>query len=375
MKIGQISHIYRPHIGGIENYIHRLKNSLEDRGHKVSIYTTDLSVQGTDKREKNTVYCKSNFALIRNPFSFELAKILKNSNEDIYHLHNPWFLPSLLATKMLKGKPKVMTVHGAKVEEKDLVTWLLNRTYHPFAQYILENMDMLMAQGEKERDRLLCNFKLSPDRIIVVPNGIEISKFNLDKEANEEFIEKYNLREDSFKILYVSRLVDAKNPKKIISSVMRYMKHQNIEVILIGEGSPEYITKLKGISDDRIHILGELSFKELNAAYHISDLFIFLGLWEGMPTVIMEAMLCGLPILTTPVAGIPDVATEGENGLFVKVPISEEDLANKISYFMNEADINKISKANIEKVKTQYDWDIVANKILDVYNEVLEGCR
>lgn len=375
MKIGQISHIYRPHIGGIENYVYRLKNSFEEKGHKVTIYTTDLGIQGTDRREKDVFYCKTNFALIRNPFSFELAKRLKNSNADIYHLHNPWFIPSLLATKVLKGKPKVMTVHGAKVEEKDLVTWLLNRTYHPFAQYILENMDMLMAQGEKERDRLLRNFKLSPDRIIVVPNGIEISNFNLDKEANEDFIEKYNLREDSFKILYVSRLVDAKNPRMIISAVMRYMKHQNIEVILIGEGSPEYIAKLKSISDNRIHILGEVSFRELKAAYHISDVFVFLGLWEGMPTVIMEAMLCGLPILTTPVAGIPDVVTEGENGLFVKVPISEEDLANKINYFMNEVDLNKMSKTNIEKVKTQYDWDIVANKILAVYNEVLEGYR
>jgi glycosyltransferase involved in cell wall biosynthesis len=268
-----------------------------------------------------------------------------------------------------------MTVHGAKIEEKDFITWLLNRAYHPFAQYILGNMDMLMTQGEKERTRLLHHFKLSPDKVIVVPNGIWIPKFNPDKEANEDFIEKYHLKEDSFKILYVSRLVDAKNPEKIISAVRDNMKNQNIEVILIGEGSSEYITKLKKISDKRVHILGEVRFEDLVAAYHVSDLFVFLGLWEGMPTVIMEAMLCGLPILTTSVAGIPDIITEGENGLFVKIPIDEKDLANKISYFMNEADLNKMSEANIEKVKTQYNWDIVANKILDVYNEVLEEYR
>lgn len=373
MKIIQVLPIYLPHIGGQEYYAYRLKKSLEEKGHEVSIYTTDLSLQDTDNREKGVCYCKSNFALIRNPFSFELRKILKKSDGDIYHLHDPWFLTSLIATKVLKEVPKVMTVHCAKIEENDFVTWLLNKAYHPFAQYVLKNMDMLMTQGKKERERLLHNFKLSPDKIIVVPNGIEIYKFNLDKGAEEQFIEKYKLKEDSFKLLYVSRLVDAKNPEKLISAVTKYLREQNIEVILIGEGSSEYIAKLKKMSDERIHILGEVEFKDLLAAYYASNLFVFLGLWEGMPTVIMEAMLCGLPVLTTPVAGIPDVVTEGENGLFVKVPISEEDLANKIKYFIEDANLDGIRKANIEKVKIQYNWDIIADKVLDVYNEVLEA--
>ena len=372
MKIAQVSHAYLPHVGGIQNYVYRLKNSFEEKGHKVIIYTTDLSIQNTDKREEDIFYCKTDFAIIRNPFSFELIRKLKESNANIYHLHSPWFFTSLLATKVLKERAKVMTVHSTRDER---IPWWLNKAYHPFAQYILENMDILMTQGEKEKKNLLHFFKLPIDKVTVIPNGIEISKFNLDKEANEDFIEKYNLREDSFKILYVSRIVESKNHEKIISTVTKYLKHQNIELILIGVGTPEYTAKLKKMSDDRIHILGEVSFEELVAAYHISDLFIFLGLWEGMPTVIMEAMLCGLPILTTPVGGIPDMVREGENGLFVNMPISEEDLANKIKYFMNEVDLNKMSKTNIEKVKTQYNWDIVVNKILDVYNEVLEGCR
>jgi hypothetical protein len=58
MKIGQIPHIYLPYIGGIQNYVYRLKNSFEEKGHKVTIYTTDLSIQGTDKREKDVVSSK-----------------------------------------------------------------------------------------------------------------------------------------------------------------------------------------------------------------------------------------------------------------------------------------------------------------------------
>lgn len=374
MKIGQICHIYSPHIGGLENYVLRLTKSLEEVGHEITIYTTDLSIRDTNKRAENAWYCKTNFAILRNPISAGLVKKLKNSNEDIYHLHSPWYMTSFLASKALRKKPKVMTVHSAEIVINDVKTRILNKIYHPFAESVLKDMDVLMVQGQIERKRLLSHFDLPFERVKIVPNGIEIDKFNKREDYNG-FLEKYGLREDSFKILYVSRLVEAKNQRKLISAITKYMKDKDIEAIFIGEGDPSYISRLKSIADERIHILGEVSFEDLVAAYHSADLFVFLGTWEGMPTVIMEAMLSGLPILTTPVGGIPDIVTEGENGLFVKVPVDEQDLVNVIRYFINEADLNKMSKANIEKVKTQYNWDIVANKILDVYNEVLEEYR
>jgi glycosyltransferase involved in cell wall biosynthesis len=371
MNIGQICHIYHPHIGGVENYVYRLTKSIEHRGHNVNIYTTDLSIQNTKEREENTKYCKTNFVILRNPISREFAKKIKSSNEDIYHLHSPWFITSFTASRILRKKPKVMTVHSAEIVIKDVKSLILNKVYYPFATNVLKDMNVLMVQGQIEKKRLLSHFDLLPERIKIVPNAIEINKFDKSGDYNK-FIEKYNLREESFKILYVSRLVEAKNQIKLISALTKYIEDKDIEVVLIGEGDPSYISRLKSIADERVHILGSVSFEDLVAAYHSADLFVFLGTWEGMPTVILEAMLCGLPILTTPVGGIPDIVTEGKNGLFVKVPIEEKDLVDRIKYFINDVDINKMSKANIEKVKTQYNWNVVANKILDVYNEVLE---
>ena len=147
MQIGQISHVYLPHIGGLENYISRLKQSFENRGNEVTVYTTDFGIRNRDIIEKDVVYCKTNFSIVRNPFSFELLKELKQSNEDIYHLHGYEFLSSLFATKILKNKPKVLTQHGAEIESNNLKIYMLNGIYHPFAQYILESMDMIIALG------------------------------------------------------------------------------------------------------------------------------------------------------------------------------------------------------------------------------------
>lgn len=372
MKIGQISHLYRPHLGGIENYVHRLKNSLEGKGQEVTVYTTDLSIRGTDKREKNTFYYKTDFVLKRNPFSSELIRKIKETRDDIYHLHSPWFFSSLFAAEVLGGRPKVMTVHSAGIRGGGLGTFMLDKLYHPFARRVLRKMDKLIALSEGERKSLLRYFGLSPESVVVIPNGIKIDEFTLDKMAAEEFVRKYRLKGDSIKVLSVGRLVPQKNPEKLISTVTKHMKDQNVEVIFIGGGPSAYLAKLREISDERIHIIGEVKFEELVAAYHSSDLFVFLGTWEGIPTVILEAMLCGLPVVATPVGGIPEVITK-ENGLFVGLPVSEEDLANKISYFMSidKADIIKISKANIRKIKTHYNWELLADEVLGVYNQVL----
>jgi len=363
--------MYRPHTGGIENYVYRLKSLLTSQGHKVTIYTTDLSLADGGAKEEDAIYCKTNLSPLRNPFSLELNRKLAASNEDIYHLHEPWFLSSLIATRTLRGRPKVMTVHGAQVENRNLMIALLNILYHPLAQYILGNMDMLMPQGEKERQQLLAGFKLPSDKVIPLPNGIEIDKFRENGEAVANFIHKYNLRHDSFKILYISRLVAEKNPDKLVGAVTRQLGEENIEAILIGRGSAQYISQLKKLGDGRIHILGEVAQEELAAAYHSANLFVFLGLWEGMPTVILEAMACGLPVLTTPVAAIPDAVTEGENGFFVSTPVDENDLAGKIAHFMKNVDIASMGKANALKVRQNYAWDSIGNRIMDIYEQVL----
>ena len=373
MKIGQISHRYYPHVGGIENYVRRLKGSLEKMGHEITIYTTDFGIPRGAEREKGAFYCKTDFAIYRNPFSRELLQKLKKSDDDIYHFHSPWFSLSLFGVRLLDRKPKVMTVHGAKIGVGSMLS-TLSLLYYPFARQVLHNMDKIIALTKSERDYLVYRFKLPRRKVVVIPNGIEVESFRPRRGAIKEFTQKHGLLENSFKVLYVGRIIPEKNPDKLISAVAKHMNGKNIEVILIGDGSSSYITRLKRISDNRIHILGKLGFEELVAAYNTSDLFVFLGLVEGLPTVILEAMACRLPVLATPVAGIPDVIVKNVNGLFLNLPVRERDVARKISHFMDmgASDINRMGKTNAEKIKISYNWKIVTGKILDMYNQVLE---
>jgi len=183
MKIGHISHVYLPNIGGIENYVYRLSSFLQSRNETVIIYTTDLASDSCHQKEANAVYCRTTFSIMRNPFSLEFIKILIKSEEDIYHIHGYEFFTSLLAVILLKNKPKILTQHGVEIDHHNLKLYVLNRLYHPFASYILKNVDTIIVLGENDRKILSNSFNISLTKIKIIPNGIEIDKF-VSLEAN-----------------------------------------------------------------------------------------------------------------------------------------------------------------------------------------------
>ena len=371
MKIGHISHVYLPNIGGIENYVYRLSSFLQSRNEKVIIYTTDLASDSCHQKEANAVYCRTTFSIMRNPFSLEFIKILIKSEEDIYHIHGYEFFTSLLAVILLKNKPKILTQHGVEIDHHNLKLYVLNRLYHPFASYILKNVDTIIVLGENDRKILSNSFNISLTKIKIIPNGIEIDKFVSLEANNINFVERHELRKSSFKILFVSRLVETKNAHILISAFVKYIK-EDAELIIIGQGESSYTSKLRNLADGRVHILGAVSFEELVAAYNTSDLFVFLGeLSEGMPTTILEAMACGLPVITTHVGNINDVVAEGENGFFINIPIDEYELSKRIIHLIHSN--NKcISEANRLKIANRYNWALIADKIFTIYIDALK---
>lgn len=374
MKIVQVPHLYRPHLGGIENYVYRLKKSLESRGHEVEVFTSDIGVEEGSEVEEDTYYCDTFVAPFRNPVCFDLLDKVRESEADIYHIHSPWFITSYFTTLALPSeKSKVMTVHSARLQGYDMKTRILSKVYRPFANYVLEEMDKLIALSSDEKSDLVELFSTPEDKVKVIPNGIIPGDFSVEEGSKEGFVGKFGLSEDSFKILYISRMVSEKNQKSLVEAVVNHLEGKNVELILIGGGEDEYVEELEELSDDRVHILGRLDFEDLVSAYHASDLFVFLGTWEGLPTVIMEAMVCGLPLITTPAGGIPDLIEDGENGFYVPLPVPSDELAGKIKRFL-EMDISELEgfgERNENKIRNSYNWENIADRILETYEEVL----
>lgn len=376
MNVIQISHLYRPSIGGIENYCYRLSNSLRDSGNDVSIITTDSSLANDDSpldRESNATYCSTTTTVFRNPLSIQLYRRVRESDASLYHLHSPWYLSSLTAALALSSDtPLVMTIHGFQPLQS-ATAQLLNTAYRPFAQYVFDRVDRTIVLGLSEKRRLVRNYDVPPDDVAVIPNGIHPDSYDVPPAAVRRVRTKYEIDPATPTVLFCSRLVPLKNPDAVVGAISEYLPGREMDVLMVGNGEESYIDELEDRGDERFTFLSNLPFDDLKALYHASSLFVLPSHMEGLPTVVLEAMNARLPVITTPVGALGDVVTHGEHGWLLDTPPDERSVATAIRHYLDQpSERQEVGQRNRDYVRREFDWADIATEIEAVYRGVLD---
>lgn len=376
MNVIQVSHRYRPSIGGIENYCYRLTESIRKSGYSTSVITTDVSLangQSPMAAERDATYCRTTATVFRNPCSIELYRELQESDAALYHLHSPWYLSTLEAVLALPEEtPMVMTVHGFQPIQT-ISAQILSTLYKPLAQYILDRVDRTIVLGESEKQRLVDKYSVVPDEVEVIPNGIHPDAHDISTEVVERIQTKYKIDPTTPTILFVSRMVPLKNPRLVVDAITEHLRNISLDILIVGNGNKSYIENLKYRADERFKFLSNLPFEDLQAIYHISDVFVLPSQAEGLPTVVLEAMNARLPIVTTPVGALGDVITHGENGWLMESPSSEDGLAKAIKHYLDHpSDRQETGQRNRAYVRKEFAWEDIAHQIQEVYEDILQ---
>lgn len=161
--------------------------------------------------------------------------------------------------------------------------------------------------------------KLPPDRLAVIPNGVDPARFDAAVPVPRAAI---GVPEDAVLALYVGRL----DPQKGLTSLLRAAGHvarscPAWHLALAGDGPLQAklaarveVGGLAGFAD-RVHWLGRRD--DVPGLLKAADLLVLPSLWEGMPNVVLEAMAAGLPVVGTAVEGTEDLVVPGQTGWLV----------------------------------------------------------
>ena len=154
------------------------------------------------------------------------------------------------------------------------------------------------------------------------------------------------------------------------------LKHPSVQVLLVGDGPErkalERQARRLGVGD-RVRFEGFVVHERLPALLAHADLLVLPSLYEELGTVLLEAMQAGLPIIASKTGGIPDVIEDGGNGLLVP-PGEPEALARAIDRLLADRDLaRRLSEGAQERAK-DYDWEVLAERVLRVYQGVSAGC-
>ena len=219
----------------------------------------------------------------------------------------------------------------------------------------------------------------------VVPNAVNIGHFSKEYSTEELFILKRKLgkKEGDIFLITTSRMVRKNAIDVIIRSLALLDAHVKFLVLGIGpdEEMLRELARSLGVAD-RIQFLGQILHTEMPKYLNVSDIFIRPSRSEGLGNSFLEAMAAGLPVIATPVGGIPDFLFDPDanpdhepTGLFASVD-DPASIARQVNRLLNDNALRmRLFTNGRTLVIEKYDWDLVARTMRERVFEKLFATR
>lgn len=355
---------------GIGNYSYNLSKKLIDGGHTVTLITRDsLTESVTRLSEIEVIKCP--FIPIY-PFHinfhsyFVNKKILQIKKDiDLIHIHTP------LSPAINPILPIITTVHTSIIEDSrfipimDLKALNIKILSHfvsrPIIIKTLNNSKIVttVATSVAQEIKKYYNYK----DVLILGNGVD----------EHDFFPIHSHNGDPY-ALFVGRLSYRKGIFDLLESATVFCKKYDISLILVGKGELE--TKIREFIkhhdlENKVIFMGHVDRKQLIKLYQNATIFILPSHYEGLPTVLLEAMACGIPVICTNVSGSKDVIEHGINGLFV-LPRHPEEILQAVSKLLEHKEMRTSLGSNARKtIEERYTWDIIADKFEKAYSMAL----
>jgi glycosyltransferase involved in cell wall biosynthesis len=205
-------------------------------------------------------------------------------------------------------------------------------------------------------------------------------------QVNNPFIPKVEVESDSQSnkliigdtrptLLFVGRLIKEKGIFELLEAMIDILKQVDCHLLIVGNGEEkeEIIRRIKNAKlENSVSLLGYMDSEKLYQVYQESTIFILPSYREGFPTAITEAMNFGLPIITTPVGGIPDHLQDGVNALFIK-PKDPEVIANAVIRLLKDPKLcEEMGLANLAQV-WEFRPENVVPKYIEIFSKLTRG--
>ena len=371
MRIAQVSPYDLAYHGGVVAHMSSLSRELSHRGHEVVLFApcakpqTAPDVSGLEFVPLGgSVPFNAGGSVSRISMSMRAARqmrrILNSERFDVVHIHEP-LMPFLgTAASWFSPWPTVGTFHA--YSEKLHPGYL---SLKPFFTLVADKLNGRIAVSNAAKAYA---YKYFPDNYTIIPNGIDVSRFEQHRPKPGEF------REDAINIVFVGRVGEKRKGLRFLLgaySTLRW-RYPNLRLIVVGAGVPDResyrMMGERGIDD--VIFAGPVTDEELPAYYQYADVFCAPNTGqESFGLVLVEAMASGAPIVASRILGFEGVADHEQDALLVDVG-DEYAFANAIQRLIEEPRLrNKLVREGHQKVQ-RFGWAKVADDVIDYYHEV-----
>ncbi len=362
--------------GGAQKYVYNLATSLPKEKFDVFVVTGagDALKERLEKKEIKTYTVKkmkrdiSIFSEIITIFT--LLRIILKEKPDVLHLNSPKAAGLGSFIGRLLFVPKIVqTIHGFTWNEDRSALSKILIVFFTWITLIFCHKNIVLSQREKRQAE---NLPFVKNKIILIPNGIEKIDFKEKMLARKELLAQIGgeAREDVFIIGSIGELHKNKGYEYSLLALSRIDTKikKDLLYFIIGTGEErDEIEKLikKYSLENKVFLLGFLD--KASEYLKAFDVFLMTSIKEGLPFVILEAGLAGLPIVSSALGGIPEVLDGGKSGILV-TPKKMNEVVRALEYLITNTEKRSILGENVKKkIETDYSLEKIIEKTINLY--------
>jgi len=374
MKIGITCY---PTYGGSGVIATELGKALTLRGHQVHFISYALPfrlhsfVENVFFHEvEMSSYPLFDFPLYTLALASKMVEVVQYEHLDLLHVHYaiPHASSAYLAKQMINGKHDLKvttTLHGT-----DITLVGLEPSFLPLVKFSIEQSDGVTAVSRFLKEKTLTNYNINKD-IEVIPNFVDTQLY---KPMEADCIKRRLAAEGEKILVHTSNFRPVKRVTDVIKIFDIVQKEIPSKLLLVGDGPDrsecERLTRQLDLND-KVKFLGKQ--EGLVEILSCSDLFLIPSQSESFGLAALEAMACGLPVISSSVGGLPELVKHNESGFIAEIGDVERMAKYAIDLLTNEKKYKIFSKNSRDRAVNLFDISKVVPLYEEHYRKILES--
>ena len=303
-----------------------------------------------------------------------MVNVILNNNLDLLHVHYaiPHASAAYFARQILKKQgrdiPFITTLHGT-----DITLVGKDQTYAPVVTFSINESDAITAVSNNLKEETLRSFPIEKD-IDVITNFVDMSRF---RHSDKNHFKKMLAPNGERILVHVSNFRKVKRVGDVIKVFEKVHQQIPSKLLMIGDG-PERLGAEELCRSMNNNICADIRFlgkqEQMDEILSITDLFILPSEYESFGLSALEAMACGVPVISTNAGGLPEINIQGETGYLSNVGDIEDMARHALHILSDDVRLLEFKKRALAHAGT-FDKDLIVPVYEKLYEEVVENYR
>lgn len=389
MRICMLSWEYPPRIvGGIARHVEEISEALASQGHEIHVITADHPntaeyehrkgvhihrVKNQPSQDQTTDFTTwimhLNIGMLQQAIRLHLHQPF-----DMVHAHDWLVGQAAITMKQSLGVPMMATIHATEAGR--------NQGIHNKIQSYINQQEWLLTYeafrvivcSDYMRREVQHNFALPADKVDIIPNGIDYSKFAFDFPNGLEFRRRFAMDHEKI-VLFVGRMVPEKGAQVLVEAAPKVLsQYRDAKFVVVGKGGflPEIKARAAALGiKNKILFTGYVDDAALLRLYRVADVDVVPSLYEPFGIVALEGMGAKLPTVVAETGGLAEIVDHTRTGITTHPGDSKSLAWGIIEVLKNPEYAHYLGQNAFHKVERVYNWQHIARATTGVYERVL----